>query len=451
MTREAGKMIYVDLDEEVYIDPELNARETSVKSDDIEELAASIQQTGGLLQPIGIVPTSPDRKTEHGKPYELSYGYSRCAAFELLHEQNSEYGWKKSVPAMVHEVDESRRLVDQLIENLYRKNMNPMEVALQFKRVLANDPEMSQKRLAQMIGYSDVVVSQYLSVTNLCDEVQSLVLAEKLSYSAAREIASIDLPKDQQITVAELGCNLPFGEFVSQLKETYKKGDGETSGGDTTTADATTAGGTSSGQKSLAEGIRTKVIKEKYLPKFQALLAETKNAKEKQEMEIRIDTARFFLKENGTDIGTKLAPWEEELIKDQKSKEEKEERDRLRKKFIRSSVVMVNKIISEEPPPEAEVRTKKNVQQALAEIQNTVKSELKKGAEQDPPLPTGTMPAGFIVDDVDKLMQEIHQAWKDAEASKAEKKKEAVKKKEEEKKKAEAEAEEAAKGEAVAV
>lgn len=444
--REPGKQMYVNLDEDVYVDPELNARETSVDQEKVEKIAASIQQTNGLLQAIGIVPTTPERKTEHGKPYELSYGYTRCAALEFLHEQNPDYGWRKDVPAMVHEVDETRRLMDQLIENLFRHDMNPLEVALQFKRVLANDPEMSQKRLGQMIGYSDAVVSQYLSLTKLCDDVQNLVLADKLSYSAAREIASLDLPKEQQIVAAELGCNLPFGEFVSKLKETYRKGDDGTATDAAPAADGAAAPSADGSQKATAEGIRAKVIKEKYVPKFQAMFDEAKG-KEKEEMRIRLDTARFFLREDGTEIGTKLAPWEEALVQEQKAKEEGEERARLRKKFIRQAVVMVNKIISEEPPPEAEVRTKKNVQQALAEIQNTVKAELKKGQDQTPPLPANTMPAGFVVDNVDALMQEIHQAWKDSETTKANKKAEAAKKKEEEKKKEEAEKAEAEKGE----
>lgn len=168
----------VDIVNEVYIDPEINNRELADTPDETESLANSIETTGGLLQPIVVYVTPDARKTEHGMPYELGSGYRRCAALKHLAERNEDETWTAVVPAMVHERTEiADRHVHQLVENLQRKDLAPMEIALAFKRAIDDkSANLNQTELARKIAWPVPTVSNYLRVANnLTPEVQGMV------------------------------------------------------------------------------------------------------------------------------------------------------------------------------------------------------------------------------------------------------------------------------------
>ncbi len=142
MNREAN-LLHVNIMTEVYIDPEINNRELADTEDETASLANSIESTAGLLQPIVVYATPDARRKEHGMPYELGSGYRRCAALKHLAVSLQDDSWVESVPAMIHEkTDIGERHIHQLVENLQRKDLKPMEIALAFHKAI-NDKAAS--------------------------------------------------------------------------------------------------------------------------------------------------------------------------------------------------------------------------------------------------------------------------------------------------------------------
>ena len=193
----------VDLDD-VYMDADLNNRFIGDTDDETKELAASIESTNGLLQPIGIAPTPESHKTSHDKPYELVWGFRRCRALRYLDECNGTNAWTKNVDAVLEEASTKDRIVNQLIENLQRKDLNPMEVALSMKSALEDkEAGLNQTDLAKLIGMAVPTVSNYLkAATKLSTNIQGLVLAGKLGWSHAKVIMGLDIPTEQQEQLA---------------------------------------------------------------------------------------------------------------------------------------------------------------------------------------------------------------------------------------------------------
>jgi hypothetical protein len=449
-TREA---LYVNLRDDVYVDHELNNREFDDPAY-IEVLAGQIEETGGLLQGIGIYTTPPERMTEHGKKYELGTGFQRTKALNLLAEQHGDDRWITSVLATLkHGATAAERHVDQLIENLGRKDLTPMETALAFLKAL-NDKAagMTTTSLAKSINWPVPSVSNYVKVArDLCPEVIALVLAHDknpktgLSFSHAKEIVAIDpkLDATQQKILAEAGTTLTYGEFVNKINETYKQA--KVSTDEAPKAEGTETPSTTSQQKA-ATSIRSNVLNEKYIPKLiKDLPTLTGEAKIRQEA--RIDALKFVLNQPGTELGASLAPWEAELQAQADAEKAQKEQDAAKAKYKRTLISLVETAIRDGAAAEAN-RTGAAVsfEEAMAKAKATVEASLAAAKEKG--LENNMVLEGFPVESAAKFMEELGVAYTDhikqkndrAAAAKAAKEKKAAEEK--------AAAEAAAKGEA---
>ncbi|MFD2368932.1 ParB/RepB/Spo0J family partition protein [Brevibacillus sp. GCM10020057] len=178
----------------------------------IDELAQSIKEHG-IIQPLIV------RKSIKG--YELVAGERRLRAAKL--------SGLKQVPVVVKAYTDQQLMEIALIENLQRENLNPLEEAEAYEKLIANH-DYTQEQLAQRIGKSRPHVANMLRLLQLPDKIRKMVSTAALSMGHARALLAVE--KDQvQLQLAkdvvEKGLSVrQLEELVKQLnvsRETKKK------------------------------------------------------------------------------------------------------------------------------------------------------------------------------------------------------------------------------------
>ncbi len=153
---------------------------------DIDELKASIK-THGILQPIILSPL--DR--EH---YRIIAGERRYTAAKAA--------GLKSVPAIVRTVKEQQRLEFQIIENLHRKDLNPVEEAVSYRRLM-DEFNLTQRDVGKRVGKSESSISETLRILDLPnEEIKKLRTSEVISKSVLLEIVKHP-DEDYQLNLLE--------------------------------------------------------------------------------------------------------------------------------------------------------------------------------------------------------------------------------------------------------
>jgi ParB/RepB/Spo0J family partition protein len=142
---------------------------------DLEELAASIR-SHGLLQPILVRPLRKD--------FELVVGARRLRAARLA--------GLTSVPAQVKPLDDRSVREVQIIENLQRQDVHPLEEADGYKSLLDGTPSCTIDEVAAKVRKSKAYVYQRLSLTRLAPQVRDVVAANALPLSYALKLAALD-------------------------------------------------------------------------------------------------------------------------------------------------------------------------------------------------------------------------------------------------------------------
>lgn len=148
--------------------------------DALAELVTSIKEVG-LLQPVVVREVGPER-------YELIMGERRWRAC-------SEAGLER-IPAIVRATDDEKLLLDALLENLHRAQLNPLEEAAAYDQLL-KDFECTHDELADRIGRSRPQVSNTLRLLKLSGPVQRRVAVGVLSAGHARALLSVDDSEEQ--------------------------------------------------------------------------------------------------------------------------------------------------------------------------------------------------------------------------------------------------------------
>ena len=150
----------------------------------LEELTNSIKEQG-VIQPIVV---RPDKSSE-GK-YEIVAGERRWLASQNagLHE----------VPVVILDIDDSKSLEFAIVENVQRQDLNPIEEARGYKRLI-DDFNYNQEKLSQFIGKSRSYIANSLRLLSLPEEVLSMVEQGNLSAGHARSLIglnnSVDIAK----------------------------------------------------------------------------------------------------------------------------------------------------------------------------------------------------------------------------------------------------------------
>ena len=129
----------------------------NVQDESLKELASSIE-TNGLIQPIIV------RKKDEA--YEIVAGERRWRASKSID--------LKEIPAIIREIDEESAAKISLIENIQRENLNPIEEAHAYKRVM-KDYELKQDELGKAVGKSRTYISNCIRLLNLDERVVELL------------------------------------------------------------------------------------------------------------------------------------------------------------------------------------------------------------------------------------------------------------------------------------
>ncbi len=163
------------------IEPNREQPRKNFDEDSLQELADSIKQFG-LLQPILV----QDRK-DH---YEIIAGERRWRAAKIA--------GLKEVPVIIRNLTDQEIVEISLIENIQRENLNPIEEAQAFKRLLT-EFHLKQDEVAERVSKSRTAVTNSMRLLKLCDEVQQMVIDEMISTGHARAILSIEDPEEQYL------------------------------------------------------------------------------------------------------------------------------------------------------------------------------------------------------------------------------------------------------------
>lgn len=168
----------------------------------IEELAASIKEHG-VIQPIIV------RKSIKG--YDIVAGERR---FRASKEANLE-----TIPAVVRDFTEDEMMEIALIENLQREDLNPLEEARAYQKLIKHY-EITQEELAKKIGKSRPHIANHMRLLQLPDEAQELVAAGILSMGHGRALLGLKR-KDQLAATIKKTVNEKLS--VRQLEEMIQK------------------------------------------------------------------------------------------------------------------------------------------------------------------------------------------------------------------------------------
>jgi ParB family transcriptional regulator, chromosome partitioning protein len=152
----------------------------------LQELADSIR-VQGLVQPIVVRPVDDAA----GAAYELIAGERRWRAAQMA-------GLDK-LPALIKPIPDQAAAAMSLIENIQREDLNPLEQANAFHRLIA-DFDLTHQQVADAVGRSRAAVSNYLRLLELAEPVRELVDEGKLEMGHARALLS--LKGDSQIQAA---------------------------------------------------------------------------------------------------------------------------------------------------------------------------------------------------------------------------------------------------------
>lgn len=180
---------------------ELNLRDTNSHDPGIHELADSIKAQG-ILEPLVVT------KTKEAGAYRLVFGFRRAAAAKLA--------GLTSVPVMIREFTEPEIREAQLVENLQRQDLNPVDEAKALKALLESS-DLTQAEVGKRIGKSQPYVANRLRLLGLPEDGQKLVVEGKVSDHVAAEI--LKLPE---------GAMTERNRLVRQVVDRVRK-DGEIS------------------------------------------------------------------------------------------------------------------------------------------------------------------------------------------------------------------------------
>lgn len=178
-----GNVAMLSLDK-IEVNP-FNPR-TEFESEGIAELSSSIKELG-IVQPLTV------RKLGNDK-YQIISGERRFRASQIV--------GLKEVPAYIRVANDQGMLEMALVENIQRRDLNAMEIALSYKR-LVDECDLTQEELADRVGKKRSSTANYLRLLNLPAEVQNALKSNEISFGHARALIALD-DEDVQLYIFEL-------------------------------------------------------------------------------------------------------------------------------------------------------------------------------------------------------------------------------------------------------
>ena len=168
------------------VEPNREQPRKNFDEDALLELSESIKQFG-VLQPLLV----QDKKGY----YEIIAGERRWRAAKMA--------GLKEVPVIIKDLTEQEIVEISLIENIQRENLNPIEEAMAYKRLL-NEFNLKQDEVAERVSKSRTAVTNSMRLLKLCDEVQQMIIDEMITTGHARALISVEDPEQQYILAQKI-------------------------------------------------------------------------------------------------------------------------------------------------------------------------------------------------------------------------------------------------------
>lgn len=161
------------------VEPNRNQPRKNFDEDSLQELSDSIKQVG-LIQPILV----QDRK-DH---YEIIAGERRWRAAKMA--------GLREIPVIIRDYSEQEIMEISLIENIQREDLNPIEEALAYKRLL-EEFNLKQDEVAERVSKSRTAVTNSIRLLKLGDKVQQMVIDDMISTGHARALLAVEDSEEQ--------------------------------------------------------------------------------------------------------------------------------------------------------------------------------------------------------------------------------------------------------------
>ena len=187
------------------VEPNREQPRKNFDEDSLQELAESLKQFG-MLQPILV--------QNRGDYYEIIAGERRWRAAKIA--------GLKEVPVIVRELTDQEIVEISLIENIQREDLNPIEEAQAYKRLLT-EFHLKQDEVAERVSKSRTAVTNSMRLLKLCDEVQKMVVDDMISSGHARALISIEDPEEQYLIAQKIfDEKLSVREVEKLVKDLHK-------------------------------------------------------------------------------------------------------------------------------------------------------------------------------------------------------------------------------------
>jgi ParB family chromosome partitioning protein len=182
---------------------------TSFNDEALHELASSIRELG-VIQPITV------RKLDFNK-YQLVSGERRYRASRLV--------GLKTIPAYIRIANDQESLEMALVENIQRQDLDPIEIALSYQRLI-DEIELTQEKLSERVGKKRSTITNYMRLLKLDPIIQTGIRDGFLSMGHGRALVNIDKKADQIALYEKIvGENLSVRNTEHAVKA-YREGKG---------------------------------------------------------------------------------------------------------------------------------------------------------------------------------------------------------------------------------
>lgn len=176
---------------------------TEFDEEALNELAASIKSIG-IVQPITV-------RTIEGGKYEIIAGERRYRASKLA--------GLTTIPAYIRKTEDDSLLELALIENIQREDLNAIEVAISYQRLI-DECQLTQDALSERVGKKRATIANYLRLLKLPAQIQLAIRDKKISMGHARAIISIEDPDTQFMIFEQI---LKYDFSVRKVEEIVRE------------------------------------------------------------------------------------------------------------------------------------------------------------------------------------------------------------------------------------
>jgi ParB family transcriptional regulator, chromosome partitioning protein len=186
---------------------------TSFEEEGLNELADSIK-VHGVIQPLTV------RKIENNK-YQLIAGERRLRA--------SKIAGKTEVPVFVRNASDQETIEIALIENIQREDLNPLEIAINYKR-LQDECDLTQEQLAERLGKNRSTVTNFMRLLRLPPDLQAGLRDNKITMGHAKALLSMDNVSNLLSAYKETVAKGLSVRQVEDLVRSYEQKPGKSAG-----------------------------------------------------------------------------------------------------------------------------------------------------------------------------------------------------------------------------